>query len=63
MAKAILDYSNLHQADLIMIMTQQENNFTQYLIGSVAQSIIYNSEAPVIIIHPEVKINQVYSFP
>ena len=63
LAKAILDYSNLHQADLIMIMTQQENNFTQYLIGSAAQSIIYNSEVPVMSIHPEVKINQVYSFP
>lgn len=36
LAKAILDYSNLHQADLIMIMTQQEDNFTQYLIGSAA---------------------------
>lgn len=52
LAKAILDYSNLHQADLIMIMTQQENNFTQYLIGSAAQSIIYNSKVPVMSIHP-----------
>lgn len=40
LAKAVLGYSTLHQADLIMIMTQQENNFTQYLIGSSAQSII-----------------------
>ena len=43
-------------------MTQQENNVTQYLIGSEAQSIIYNSEVPVKSIHPEVKINEVYSF-
>ena len=43
LAKAVLDYSNLHQADLI-IMTQQENNFIQYLIGSTDQSFIYNSE-------------------
>ena len=63
LAKAVLDYSTLHQADLIMIMTQQENYFTQYLIGSAAQSIIYNSEVPVMSIHPEVKINEVYSFP
>jgi len=63
LSKAILDYSNLHQADLIMIMTQQENNFTQRLIGSAAQSIIYNSEVPVMSIHPEVKITEVYSFP
>ena len=44
-------------------MTQQENNVTQYLIGSEAQSIIYNSEVPVMSIHPEVKMNEVYSFP
>ena len=63
MAKAVLDYSTLNQADLIMIMTQQENYFTQYLIGSAAQYIINNSEVPVMIIHPEVKINEVFSFP
>ena len=63
LAKAVLGYSTLHQADLIIIMTQQENNFTQYLIGSAAQSIIYNSEVPVMSIHPEVKMNEVYSFP
>ena len=63
LANAVLGYSTLHQADLIMIMTQQEDNFTQYLIGSAAQSIIYNSEVPVMSIHPEVKINEVYSFP
>ena len=63
LAKTILEFSILHQADLIMIMTQQENNVTQYLIRSAAQSIIYNSEVPVMSIHPEVKINQVYSFP
>ena len=63
LVKAVLDYSTLHQADLIMIMTQQEDNFTQYLIGSAAQSIIYNSEVPVMSIHPEVKMNEVYSFP
>ena len=34
LSKSVLDYSTLHQADLIMIMTQQENYFTQYLIGS-----------------------------
>ena len=32
-------------------------------IGSSAQYIIYNSEVPVMSIHPEVKINEVYSFP
>lgn len=63
LSNAILDYSNLHQADLIMIMTQQENNFKQRLIGSAAQSIIYNSDVPVMSIHPEVKITEEYSFP
>ena len=63
LAKTILDFSILHQADLIMIMTQQENNFTQYMIGSAAQSIINNSTVPVMSIHPEVKIREVYSLP
>lgn len=63
LVKAVLDYSTLQQDDLIMIMTQQEDIFTKYLIGSTAQPIIYNSEVPVMSIHPEVKTNEVYSFP
>ena len=34
-----------------------------FQIGLSEQSIIYNSELPVKIIHLEVNINEVYSFP
>ena len=44
-------------------MTQQENNVNQYIIGSAAQSITYNSEVPVMSIHTQLKMNEVYSFP
>jgi len=63
LSKAILDYSNEHEADLIMIMTQQENDFTTHFIGSAAQSIIYNSTVPVMSVRPVVKISDVYDLP
>jgi len=63
LSKAILDYSNEHEADLIMIMTQQENDFTSHFVGSAAQSIIYNSKVPVMSIRPVVKISAVYYLP
>lgn len=40
-------------ADLVMIMTQQELDFTEYFIGSTAQEIINNSELPVLSLTPE----------
>lgn len=40
------------QADLIMIMTQQEVGFTDLFISSAAQEIINNSEIPVLSIRP-----------
>lgn len=48
----IIDYANKVDGDLIMIMTQQEVDFTQYFIGSSAQGIINNSDIPVISIIP-----------
>ena len=39
-------------ADLVMIMTQQELNFTEYFIGSTAQEIIDNSDLPVLSLTP-----------
>ena len=47
------------QGDLIMIMTQQEMNITEFFIGSAAQQLINQSEFPVLSINPlarEVKI-------
>ncbi len=52
LAQCVLDYSNRIKGDLIMIMTQQENNITKMFIGSTAQEIINNSEIPVMSIVP-----------
>ncbi|MGP8217498.1 MAG: universal stress protein [Bacteroidia bacterium] len=52
LAQAIIDYSNKVDADLIMIMTQQENDSTPLFIGSTAQGIINNSDVPVMSIVP-----------
>jgi len=63
LSKAILDYSNEYEADLIMIMTQQETDVTSHFISSAAQSIIYNSEVPVMSVRPVGKISDVYDLP
>ncbi len=41
--------------DLVMIMTQQELQMTEYFIGSVAQDIINRSDFPVLSINPLVR--------
>jgi nucleotide-binding universal stress UspA family protein len=53
-----LNYSEEISADLIMIMTQQEDkNFAEYIIGSYAQQVVNRSrKAPVMCINP-VKMN------
>lgn len=56
-AQNIIDYANKVDGDLIMIMTQQEVNFTNYFIGSSAQEIINNSDIPVFSIIPSLKKN------
>jgi nucleotide-binding universal stress UspA family protein len=55
LAHAVIDYSNKVDADLIMIMTQQEGEITPLFIGSTAQGIINNSDIPVMSIVPMVK--------
>jgi len=52
LAQCVLDYANEVDADLIMIMTQQETDITDMFIGSSAQGIINNSEIPVMSIIP-----------
>jgi nucleotide-binding universal stress UspA family protein len=52
LAQAIVDYSNKVDADLIMIMTQQEKEGTPLFVGSTAQGIINNSDIPVMSIIP-----------
>ena len=45
---AIISYADKVKADVIMIMTQQERNPTEYFIGSRAQTIINRSDIPVL---------------
>ncbi|MCE3280325.1 MAG: universal stress protein UspA-like protein, partial [Bacteroidetes bacterium] len=52
LAQNILEYAQKVEGDLIMIMTQQEVDFTQYFIGSSAQEIINHSKIPVLSIRP-----------
>ncbi|MES2394473.1 MAG: universal stress protein [Bacteroidota bacterium] len=52
LAQNILEYATQVDGDLIMIMTQQEVDFTKYFIGSAAQEIIHHSTIPVMSITP-----------
>ena len=51
-SEGVIKYAKKSKADLIMIMTQSEMDWTDLFIGSTAQEIINNSEIPVISIHP-----------
>lgn len=53
-AKDTLQYANEIDADLIMIMTQQEVGFSEFIIGSYAQQIVNQSlRIPVMCINPK----------
>lgn len=49
---AIINYAKSMQADLLMIMTQQEGEMKPFFVGSTAQNIINASEIPVMSIVP-----------
>lgn len=51
-AEEVIETAVRVEADLIMIMTQQEVGFTDLFISSAAQEIINNSEIPVLSIRP-----------
>lgn len=63
LADTVVDYSKENEGDLIMIMTQQETEFTIHFVGSSAQSIIYNSDIPVMSVRPVVTIADSYDLP
>lgn len=50
--EAVINYAKENDGDLIMIMTQQEINFTELFVGSAAQEIINTSDVPVCSIIP-----------
>lgn len=51
-ARIVNEYAKEIDADLTLIMTQQEMNWTDLFIGSQAQEVINNSEIPVLSIRP-----------
>jgi nucleotide-binding universal stress UspA family protein len=55
LGQEVIRYAKQVNGDLIMIMTQQETNFTEMFVGSAAQEVISSSEIPVCSIIPTVK--------
>ena len=51
-AEEVISYAEKVQADLIIIMTQQELVWTEYFIGTASQKIINDSPIPVCSIKP-----------
>lgn len=51
-AQMVIDYANEVQADLIMIMSQQELTLKDLFVGTTAQKIVNLSEIPVLSIRP-----------
>jgi nucleotide-binding universal stress UspA family protein len=51
-AEELLKYARQVKADLIMIMTQEEMNWTERFIGSSAQEVINGTDIPVLTIQP-----------
>jgi len=57
LAEAVLDYEKKFESDLIMIMTKKEESFSDSL-SVTARTIIYNSDIPVMSIHPETRVHR-----
>ena len=51
-ADVTLDYASQMGADLVIIMTQQEKSFKEWIIGSYAQQIVNKSRIPVMCVNP-----------
>jgi nucleotide-binding universal stress UspA family protein len=52
LAQCIVDYAGKVDGDLLLLMTQQELDSTEFFIGSSAQEIVLRSEMPVLSIIP-----------
>jgi nucleotide-binding universal stress UspA family protein len=52
LATISMDYAYQINADLIIIMTEQENNSTGLMLGSFAQQIVNHSKVPVLSVRP-----------
>ena len=50
---AVIDYATSLDADLILIMTNPDANFTKFLLGTYDEEMIFNSsQIPVMCINP-----------
>jgi len=52
---AVIRFAKEQKSDVIIIMTRQETNLTDFFIGSSAQQVIHESDLPVCSIIPSVK--------
>ncbi len=52
-ATSILEYAHKINADLMIIMTQQEKSITQFFLGTLAQHLIFTSDIPILTINPK----------
>ncbi|MBT7620511.1 MAG: hypothetical protein HN594_05490, partial [Flavobacteriales bacterium] len=57
LSEAVLDYEKRFQSDLIMIMTKKEEAISDNL-SVTARSVIYNSDIPVMSIHPKARAHR-----
>lgn len=48
-----LEYADEIDADMIVIMTEQEKSITSFLLGSYAQQMLHLSKRPILTIRPE----------
>ena len=56
-AKQITDYATSNNADLVMIMTDPDQSFAKFILGSWDEQIIFNAaQIPVMCINPR-KLN------
>lgn len=55
LARCVIEYAHKVDGDLIIIMTQQETNFTRMFIGSTAQEVVNISDIPVMSIIPQMR--------
>lgn len=53
LTQTTLDYASEIQADMIVIMTEQESKFKNLLLGSYAQQMLHQSTIPTLTVRPE----------
>lgn len=59
-AKMTMDFANEIEADLIIIMTEQEPNIAGFILGQYAQQVVNHSKIPVLSITPDEAKNVIF---